>query len=46
MEPERLAVLPMAGVGWSDWGTPEAISRTLKSNRDVKRWLQVDPAAA
>lgn len=25
----RLAVLPVLGVRWSDWGTPEAIGRTL-----------------
>ena len=26
----RLAVLPVADVGWSDWGTPGSILRTLK----------------
>ena len=27
--PEQLVVLRVADVGWSDWGTPEAVERTL-----------------
>jgi len=27
---ENLAVLPVAGTGWSDWGNPERILRSLK----------------
>ena len=30
---ENLAVLPVAGTGWSDWGNPERILRSLKTNR-------------
>jgi mannose-1-phosphate guanylyltransferase len=33
--PERLAVVPLWGVGWSDWGTPEAIGRTLGSDQSL-----------
>ena len=27
--PEQLMVVRAPGIGWSDWGTPEAIERTL-----------------
>jgi mannose-1-phosphate guanylyltransferase len=27
--PDHLAVVPLEGVSWSDWGTPEAVERTL-----------------
>jgi mannose-1-phosphate guanylyltransferase len=27
---ENLAVLPVAGAGWSDWGNPERVLRTLR----------------
>jgi mannose-1-phosphate guanylyltransferase len=29
--PEHLLVVPAADVGWSDWGTPEAIERTVEA---------------
>ena len=29
--PEELAVLPLSGVLWSDWGRPERIAETLRS---------------
>jgi mannose-1-phosphate guanylyltransferase len=29
----NLAVLPVAGTGWTDWGTPERILRSLKMSR-------------
>lgn len=28
--PERLAVVEVSGVRWSDWGTPERIAHTLR----------------
>jgi mannose-1-phosphate guanylyltransferase len=29
--PEHLVVLRVDDVGWSDWGTPEAVERTLRA---------------
>ena len=31
--PHHLVVLPVDGVSWSDWGTPEAVERTLAALR-------------
>src|SRR6266581_4385068 len=31
--PHHLAVVPVDGVSWSDWGTPEAVERTLAALR-------------
>jgi mannose-1-phosphate guanylyltransferase len=36
--PERLAVVRVDDVGWSDWGTPEAIVRTLTSQKKPLPW--------
>ncbi len=32
--PDELVVLRAAGMGWSDWGTPEAIARALATDPD------------
>jgi len=32
---ENLAVLPVSGTGWSDWGNPERIFRSLEGTRDL-----------
>lgn len=29
-EPQELLVMPLEGVSWSDWGTPEGVCRSLK----------------
>jgi mannose-1-phosphate guanylyltransferase len=31
--PDKLAVVPLEGVSWSDWGTPEAVEQTLAQVR-------------
>src|SRR5262249_15320691 len=31
--PQHLAVVPVDGVSWSDWGTPETVARTLATLR-------------
>ena len=31
--PDKLAVVPLEGVSWSDWGTPEAVEQTLAQIR-------------
>jgi mannose-1-phosphate guanylyltransferase len=36
--PRQLAVVPVDGVGWSDWGTPEAVERTLAARKIETRW--------
>lgn len=36
--PDRLLVVRADGTGWSDWGTPEAIDRTLRRIGTVPRW--------
>ena len=28
---ENLAVVPVSGTGWSDWGTPERVLRSLRT---------------
>src|SRR5882724_4033817 len=35
--PDKLAVVPLEGVSWSDWGTPEAVEQTLAALRDARR---------
>ncbi len=35
-----LAVLPVHGVLWSDWGTPERVVRTLRHIGASPRWLE------
>jgi mannose-1-phosphate guanylyltransferase len=36
--PRHLAVVPVDGVSWSDWGTPEAVERTLAALNVEPRW--------
>lgn len=36
--PEQLTVLRASGLDWNDWGTPEAIERTLKQLNRVPPW--------
>ena len=36
--PEHLAVVRAADVGWSDWGTPEAIEHTLAAMGVLRPW--------
>jgi mannose-1-phosphate guanylyltransferase len=43
--PEALLALRVGDVGWSDWGTPEAVERTLRDLSVVPPWL-ARPAAA
>lgn len=37
--PEHLMVLPIDDIGWSDWGTPEAIRRTLCTFKSPPQWF-------
>jgi len=37
---ESLVVLPVQGVLWSDWGTPERVVRTLRRIGASPRWLE------
>jgi mannose-1-phosphate guanylyltransferase len=37
---EALVVLPVRGVLWSDWGTPERVVRTLRRIGASPRWLE------
>jgi len=39
---ENLAVLPVSGTGWSDWGNPERIFQSLEGTRE----LATDPYTA
>jgi hypothetical protein len=43
--PRHLAVVPVEGVCWSDWGTPEAVERTLAALRIRPFWRR-PPARA
>jgi mannose-1-phosphate guanylyltransferase len=43
--PRHLAVVPVEGIAWSDWGTPEAVERTLAALRIEPRWRR-GPARA
>lgn len=36
--PRHLAVLRADDLGWSDWGTPEAIARTLTARGQTPSW--------
>jgi mannose-1-phosphate guanylyltransferase len=36
--PERLVVVRADGIGWSDWGTPEAIARTFATLEREPPW--------
>jgi mannose-1-phosphate guanylyltransferase len=40
----ELVVVPAADTGWSDWGTPEAIERTLGSLKPDAAW-RIRPGA-
>ena len=42
--PRQLAVVPVEGVFWSDWGTPEAIERTLARLRIEPIWRKRPPS--
>lgn len=41
--PQHLLVLEAAGIGWSDWGTREAIERTFAALKRVPPWLGGQP---
>jgi mannose-1-phosphate guanylyltransferase len=43
--PGQLAVVPLEGVSWSDWGTPEAVEQTLAALRDSRRPTDLFPRA-
>jgi len=40
--PEHLLVLRVKDVGWSDWGTPESIRRTILTFASPPRWFAAD----
>ncbi len=40
---ESLVVLPVYGILWSDWGTPERVVRTLRRIGAAPRWLAAWP---
>jgi mannose-1-phosphate guanylyltransferase len=44
--PDRLLAVAVGDVGWSDWGTPEAIARTLGSLADPPPWWRAVRALA
>jgi mannose-1-phosphate guanylyltransferase len=44
--PRHLAVVPVEGITWSDWGTPEAVERTLAALRIEPRWHRRPARAA
>jgi mannose-1-phosphate guanylyltransferase len=44
--PMHLAVLPVEGVGWSDWGTPQAIEETFADLNKVPPWRMGAQAVA
>jgi mannose-1-phosphate guanylyltransferase len=44
--PEHMVALRAARVGWSDWGTPEAIERTLSALGRALPWQDRDQTAA
>jgi mannose-1-phosphate guanylyltransferase len=46
--PEHLVVLRVDGVSWSDWGTPEAIRRTVLASQLPAPWLvhRSEPSAS
>jgi mannose-1-phosphate guanylyltransferase len=41
--PRHLAVVPVEGVLWSDWGTPEAVERTLAALNIEPIWRRRPP---
>jgi mannose-1-phosphate guanylyltransferase len=38
--PHHLVAVPTGDVGWSDWGTPEAVLRTLSTLADPPSWVK------
>jgi mannose-1-phosphate guanylyltransferase len=44
--PERLLAVATENIGWSDWGTPEAIARTLATLEDRPSWWNAVRALA
>jgi mannose-1-phosphate guanylyltransferase len=38
--PEALAVAPMPGVAWSDWGTPDRVIQTLRRAHIEPAWMR------
>lgn len=44
--PRHLVVLPVGDTAWSDWGTPEAIARTLHALRQPLPWTEDRDLAA
>jgi len=43
--PEHLVVTRADNLGWSDWGTPEAIERSFAAMGVVPPWREPDDAA-
>ncbi|HLK12174.1 MAG TPA: sugar phosphate nucleotidyltransferase [Candidatus Binatia bacterium] len=43
---DHLVVEPAVGTGWSDWGTPESVLRTLRALRQPPPWESAAPAPA
>jgi mannose-1-phosphate guanylyltransferase len=41
--PRHLAVMPVNGVVWSDWGTPEAVEHTLATLQIEPHWRRRGP---
>jgi mannose-1-phosphate guanylyltransferase len=41
--PDQLAVVPLEGVSWSDWGTPQAVEQTLAALREARRPTHLFP---
>ncbi len=39
-EPDRLLVVPDAGSGWADFGSPRRVIDTLAQNRIEPEWLR------
>jgi mannose-1-phosphate guanylyltransferase len=44
--PDELLVVPVEGVNWNDWGTQEAIERTLALLKLEPQWRRLPPRAA
>jgi hypothetical protein len=44
--PQHLVVRRVDDVQWSDWGTPDAIERTLRVTGQTVQWTKPLPAEA
>jgi mannose-1-phosphate guanylyltransferase len=43
--PHHLVAVPSGDIGWSDWGTPDAVARTLARVADPPSWPTAETAA-